>query len=363
MRILHLLTHLSGAGNGIVNATVDLAISQVLRGHEVFVASGGGAYEDLLKKHGVVAIALPQRRTPLGIVSAVVRYRKIIARVHPDIVHAHMVTGAVVARLGTPFRKMPIVATVHNEFARTAVLMGIADRVIAVSASVGDLLVKRGLPKSKVAVVRNGPLGSLRRSSPGAAEDISLQRPAIVTVAGMYRRKGIAELLDGFARIADTQPDVHLYLVGDGPDRSEFERQAASLPCSAHVHFLGFRADPAGFMRACDVFVLASRREPFGLVLAEAREAACAIVATAVDGIPEVLDFGRAGVLVPARDPGALAHAVLTLLRHKSFRDAMAAAATVDLAWLNVERVSAETFDVYALLLRREPRSHSLASA
>ena len=109
---------------------------------------------------------------------------------------------------------------------------------------------------------------------------------------------------------------AHLYLVGDGPERELFERQARRSRWSDRIHFEGFQTVPQAYMLSADVFVLASRRESFGLVLIEARQAGCAIVATNVDGVAEALDGGRAGMLVPPRNVPSLAVALTRMLRN-----------------------------------------------
>ncbi|MBW7935552.1 MAG: glycosyltransferase family 4 protein, partial [Gemmatimonadaceae bacterium] len=133
-----------------------------------------------------------------------------------------------------------------------------------------------------------------------------------------------------------------------GPDRARFETLARATPAGARIHFEGFQPAPRAYLNQCALFVLASHAEPFGLVLAEARDAGCAIVATAVDGAPAAVDHGRAGVLVPARDPGALAAAMTRLLENDGERQRWRAAARENLDWLRVERQHEETMAVYA---------------
>ena len=139
--------------------------------------------------------------------------------------------------------------------------------------------------------------------------------PAILTLCGMVRRKGVAELIDAFATIAERRPDARLYLAGDGPDRAEFEGRRPACPARRGSPSSASFPNRRPLLAQADVFVLASRNEPFGLVLAEAREAGCAIVATAVGGVPEVLEHGRAGVLVAPGDVAALAAALDRLSR------------------------------------------------
>jgi len=354
MRVLHILNHVQEIGNGIVNVTVDLACLQAKAGHEVAVASAGGEYEELMARYGVMLFKLDQTRTPINLLKAAARYRAIAQEFQPDIVHAHMMTGVVLARALRVGFAYAVVSTVHNEFQRSAVLMGWADRVIAVSKVVAQSMARRGIPQNKLRVVNNGTLGSPRTRQLTEYQPMPLQRPAIATVAGMYRRKGIAELIEAFAQIAAEFPDAHLYLVGNGPDREMFEAQAQSTAVSDRLHFEGFQSEPQRYLLATDIFVLASHREPFGLVLSEAREAGCAIIASNVDGIPEALDDGHAGILVPPSDSQSLAAALSQLLSDSKMLHGWKDQAQQNLEWLTTERVNEETLAVYRELTTQD---------
>jgi glycosyltransferase involved in cell wall biosynthesis len=228
--------------------------------------------------------------------------------------------------------------------------MGWADRVIAVSKAVAQSMARRGIPQNKLRVVNNGTLGSPRTRQLKEYQAMPLQRPAIATVAGMYRRKGIAELIEAFAQIAADFPDAHLYLVGNGPDREVFEAQAQSTLVSDRIHFEGFQLEPQRYLLATDIFVLASHRDPSPLVIPEAREAGCAIIASDVDGIPEALDGGQAGLLIPSQDSQALTAALIQLLSDPNLLDRRKDQAKNNLDRLNVSRVNEETFAVYCEL-------------
>lgn len=345
MRIIHILNHVQEIGNGIVNVAVDLACLQAKSGHEVAVISGGGEYETLLKKFGVKHYELDQTRKPINTIKAAIGYRAIAAKFQPDIVHAHMMTGVLLARIFQ--NRYALVSTVHNEFQRASLLMGLADRVIAVSQAVKDSMVRRGIPENKLRVVCNGTLGSPRTRQIQDYQTLPLQRPAIATVAGMYQRKGIAELIAGFEQIASDFPQVHLYLVGNGPDKQLFEAQAQATSVSERIHFEGFQPEPQRYLKSCDIFVLASHRDPCPLVLSEAREAGTAIVGTQVDGIPEALDNGQAGLLVPAKDSHALAGVLAELLSNSEMLQEWKNRANQNLERLSVARVHQETLAVY----------------
>ena len=227
----------------------------------------------------------------------------------------------------------------------------VGDRVIAVSEAVKAQMALRGIPERKLRVVRNGTIGGGRRPL-YPAETAALARPAIATVAGLHDRKGIAHLITAFETVFLARGDTHLYIVGEGPERAKYESLAAQQRSAAHIHFLGHLDDPRSVLAATDIFALASLQDPFPLVLGEARQMGCAIVSTAVDGIPEALWQGAKGVLVPPADSKALADALVDLLNDEPKRAALAAAAGADTDDITVERVSRDTVAVYEDLLR-----------
>lgn len=350
LRVLHLLNTVRETGNGIINTAVDLAWGQARLGHEVHVASGGGEFASRFAEWGITHHALDQRRGPVTLVRAAGRLRALLHGLRPEVVHAHMMTGAVLARAvrrprahGGPL----LVGHVHNVYQRSARLMALADVVLCCGTAVAATMRARGVAPERLRVVLNGTVGSPRLPVAAAVAPAALAHPAIVTVAGMNARKGIDELLQAFERVAARHRDAHLYLVGDGPERARFETIARAGAAADRVHFTGFLRDPMPHLRAADLFVLASRRESFPIVIGEARAAGCAIVATDVDGVRESLDGGRAGVLVPPRDAVALAEAIGRLLDDPASRARQAAAALEGLGHYRVERMVAETVALY----------------
>jgi glycosyltransferase involved in cell wall biosynthesis len=348
MRILHILSDIRNLGNGTINVAVDLACIQSKHSHTVAVASAGGEYEELLSQYGVRHLELDQTIKLTNILRAMLRYRVIVQEFQPDIVHAHMEEGTILAsflRIGTSYR---LISSIHYEFLRTPIIMGLADRVIAVSKAVAQSMQKRGIPQEKLRVVQNGPLGSPRTRKLSEYTPLPLHRPAITTVAGMYHRKGIAELIAAFAQIAPDFPEAHLYLVGDGPDRVEFEEQSRSTSVVDRIHFEKFQPEPQGYLLSTDIFVLASHRDPSPLVIPEARAAGCAIVANNVDGIPEALDQGQAGYLVPSKSISTLSQTLYELLSEHDVLSTWKDRSKQNLHWLNIERVHTQTLEIYS---------------
>jgi len=351
LRILHGLRDVRCVGNGITNHVVDLACEQAAVGHTVAVVSTGGEFEEVLARHGVAHDCVEDAHEPLALVRRVRAFRGLLRAFRPDIVHVHSIPALVVALAARPFgSSWRLVATVHRELQRSAIMLGLAERVIAVSDAGARSLVQRGIPARRLVVVHHGTLGSVRSRPAAGIEPMPLQRPAIVTVAGLYRHKGVAELIDAFAIVAAEFPAAHLYIVGHGPDRAAFENAASRSAFASRIHFEGFALEPQRYYASTDIFVLASHRESFGLAILEARDAGCAVIGSDVDGIPEALDGGRAGVLVKPNDSGALAQALRELLGDPKKLEAQRRAAQGNLEALTVARMQRETEKVYFAL-------------
>jgi len=348
LRILHVLNHTNRL-NGHVHAAVDLACAQVELGHQVAICSGGGTFDALLAENGVETFIIDQSRKPLTIVRATTALMKLIRRWRADVVHAHMMTSALLSLPGCRLSRVPLVTTVHNEFEKSAILMGVGNRVIAVSHAVGQSMRKRGIPQSRLRVVLNGTIGVARLKKLDRTPQ-PLSSPAIVFVGGLHPRKGVSDLLDAFAIVRQRHPGVHLTVVGEGPHAAEY--RAAAQPIADAVTFVGPQDNPRSYLLAADIFVLPSHSDPAPLVISEAREAGCAIVATAVDGIPELLNGGRSGILVPPRDPAALADAISSLLADPGHLATWRNNSQIEIEELTIERVAADTLRVYREITR-----------
>jgi glycosyltransferase involved in cell wall biosynthesis len=359
MRILHLANHCR-PGNGNVHVAVDLACRQAENGHTVAFASGDGAYVNLLHDRGVQYQNIPHGRAGVARNIRSLAQALIFCRnFKPDVIHAHMMAGAVIGAICSKVCGAPLITTVHNSFDPHSFLMRLGDRIVAVSAAERDALSARGFPKAKIDVVLNGTEGSLRESALAIDDEITLMRPCVLTAAGLHRRKGIDVLIKAFSAASAINPSWHLYIVGDGPDRTSLEELARHVEASARIHFLGFRNQPNLVLKQTDIFSLASHVEPFGLVLCEARNAGCAIVATAAGGIPEVLDFGSAGRLVPPADAVTMSQALCDLMQNPNALAEARRGAKHGSEFFSVERMAADYDEVY----NRELRSRVSAAS
>jgi glycosyltransferase involved in cell wall biosynthesis len=273
------------------------------------------------------------------------RLRTLMDEVKPAIVHTHLWSADLLAGLAARLAGVPvIVSTVHGAYhvpigvrgvrqvRRASLSLGYRtvyrwfDRIIAVSSHVRDDLVNRqGVrvePRS-IEVIPNGL--DLRRIEPildrAVLSDTRLESSAatrIVSVANFFPLKGHEYLLRAMPHVLRELPDVRCVLVGDGPERPGMERLAASLRIATHVDFCGTVSDPLGLVADSAVFVLPGlESEGFPIALLEALALGRPVVAIRAGGVPEIIEQGRTGLLVPPRDPVALAESIVRLLRDR----------------------------------------------
>jgi glycosyltransferase involved in cell wall biosynthesis len=187
------------------------------------------------------------------------------------------------------------------------------DAVVSVSdASAREVERSLGLARFTVRTIYNGvDIGAGRGAEEGATTPPTGRSGRFVGAVGrLAPEKGMDVLLQAMALLPDTRAEV----AGDGPERERLERSAHELGIASLVTFAGWVEAPWPDHLAPDVLVVPSRREGFGLVAAEALMAGIPVVASAVGGLPEVLEHGAAGLLVPPEDPTALAGAIQSVL-------------------------------------------------
>jgi glycosyltransferase involved in cell wall biosynthesis len=293
--------------------------------------------------------------------------RREVLREPTDVVHAHSPLAAVGARLALrtiPRRRRPrMVTTDHSLWSGHGRLMRWADRAtwrlddahIAVSEAV-----RRSLPpalRARSEVVLHGIDVAAARAERGNREfvrkELGLPADALVvgTVANLRAIKGNADLLAAARRVVDEDPDVRFVTVGQGPQEAELRALHERLGLGDRLLMLGHRPDAIRLMGGCDVFCLASRHEGLPVALMEALALGLPVVATAVGGVPEVVEDGVEGVLVPPRRPDALADALLALARDPDRRRRMAEAAAARGERLAISATVARVEQLYAELV------------
>jgi glycosyltransferase involved in cell wall biosynthesis len=330
MTIAHLVIGGEVAGGQLV--ALQLARAARARGDRVlFVSPGRGAFTDLVEREGIEVHVVDVSRTFR--LRGALRLVRLLRRRRVDVLHTHTALAAnVLSRVAGRLAGVAVVSHLHienhfraNRLARAVhtaldnASARLAARVIAVSADTRDSLVEQGYPPGLVEVVHNGidVEGEAARRANGLRAELGVPEgtPLVGELARLCDVKGQRELIEAAALV----PDVHVVIAGDdleqgGAYRDLLVRLARERGVSERVHFLGYRADSGALLDQLDVVVLPSWIEGLPLVVLEAMAHARPVVATSVGGSPELVADGETGLLVPPRDPRALADAVRSLV-------------------------------------------------
>ena len=265
--------------------------------------------------------------------SALTALARALTRWRPAIVQSHGARANVYTRLAARAAGVPtVLSTVHNSlfdyevagWRRAAYVLAerltspLSHRIVAVSHAIAhDLAARYRIDAARTVVIHNGiDAWAFRPARPAAAVRAELgiapARRLIVMAGRMTPQKGWDVLLEAAARLGVVRADLTWLLVGDGPLQGALARRATELGVAAR--FTGARSDIADVLGAADVVVLASRSEGLPFTLLEAMALGKPVVATRVGGVPEVVEDGRSGRLVPRDDPAALASAVASVV-------------------------------------------------
>jgi glycosyltransferase involved in cell wall biosynthesis len=293
------------------------------------------------------------------------RLARVCREFAPDVVHTH----SYVLRYVLPVaRRATVVHTVHNLAGKdpdrpTAALNGLAYRLgvraVAVSSAVARSFEDR-YGFAPAAVIPNGvDTGRFRRPEArgpwrrahGFREDDVL----ITSVARLEPQKNPEGLIEAFARGLGGSPRCHLLLAGDGSLCAAARRRAERCVAAGRVHLPGVCSDVPELLAASDVFALASRWEGSPVSVVEAMAAGLPVVATAVGGVPELVEDGATGILVPPEDPEALGQAMALVVQDAERRERMSRAAAARAVRFGL----AVMVQAYAELFERAARRRS----
>lgn len=284
----------------------------------------------------------------------------------PHIVHTHL-SVLRYTLLPALFCRIPVqVHTLHNVASREVDGFGklvhwLAFRrgmVVPVSISSEVANTFRALYGSDVhtPVICNG-IPTWQFYSGFAREVQRRDRVVLLHVGSFAPQKNHLLLIQAFAILAKEHPDMHLWLVGNGALRPRMERTVAEMGLEAKVVFWGVRDDVPRLLAASDVFVLSSDYEGMPLAVLEAMAAGKPVVATAVGGVPELVEDGVTGILVPPGETEALAGGILRVLSDPGLRESMGQRAQeVALERFDIARTAREYEALYSSLLEQHGR-------
>jgi len=257
------------------------------------------------------------------------RFYQLIKQHSPDAIHLHSRRGAdTLGGLAASWARVPAVLSrrVDNPESRLSIRLKyrLFHKVIAISECIRDGLVKAGLDPQKVTCVPSAVDTAVFRPGPCEAEwfggefALSPGQPVLATIAQLIPRKGHETLLHSMVVVRQKYPDVRLLLLGLGPLETKIRAWISELGLEGTVTLAGFRDDIHRVLRCIDVLVHPALKEGLGVALLQAASTGVPVVASRAGGIPQVVQDGLTGLLVPPGDSTALAEAVCALLSDKA---------------------------------------------
>ena len=330
----------------------------------------GGIFEEKIKGSGALLEPIDMRnRFNPGII---LRLVNIVKREKIDIVHSQGGRADFFARIVARLAKVPVlISTIQMPVegydvnpVKKSVYVALdrlserfVDKFIVVSKSLGQALIqKHKITPDKLVLIYNGievdeyrPNGKEVRREFGLEDGV----PVIGAIGRLVWQKGFNYFIEAIPEIVRHMPDAKFLLVGDGPLRERLEALSEELKVRDNVIFTGFRSDIKEILSTVDLLVVPSLLEGFPMVTLEAMAMAKPIVATNIDGITEQITDGVNGILIPPKDPSALAKTVVRVLNDKEFARSIGLLARKKVEQeFSVEKMVAETEEVYMSLLK-----------
>lgn len=333
MIVLH--TESSRGWGGQENRTLNEMLGLREYGHTALLACQPGARLGARAREAGFKVFETPMRSALDL-PAILRLRRIIAQQRPDIVNTHSGRDTQLAGMAAHsiVRRPRIIRTRHLALPITSrfTYSVLPDHVVTVSDHVTRHLISAGVPANRISTVHTGiDLARYTARANGGTLRAELGLPTgaqlIGTVAILRKKKGHAELLEAIPAVLERFPDAHFVFAGDGPQRANIERRIATMRLDGHVHLLGLRRDIVNILASLDLVVLPTHQEALGTAFVEAGAMGLPCIGSNVDGVPEVIDDGKTGILVPVDNPPALSRAIIALLDDPALRHALGTAA------------------------------------
>lgn len=322
MKILYVITELGLGGAEIL--LVNLANRMVENGHDVEILALGSANAHVRTLDPRIKVSLLSMKKNLrGFIKAYHACWKLSRQKRWDVVHAHMFHANLVARLAAPlFRHARVISTAHSNNEGGAARMfayRVTDFLSDINTNVSRGALDRYIshrffsPSKSICVynfvdTKHYHPDLVAREWMRREQGFNDRQFVVLNVGRLVHEKDQSLLLRAFAIALKEHLNLWLVLVGDGAERLALEDQAANLGIAQRVRFCGSRRDVAQWYNLADLFVLTSRVEGFGLVLAEAMASGCPAVTTDVGGCSEVV--GDSGVVVPSGSVESVAEAI-----------------------------------------------------
>lgn len=327
MRIV--LSNASFSWGGVHVVTDALARGLQARGHSVTLfCRPDSLLEQRLR--GVVP-TVPIVRGPDLEPIRIARIARALRRVAPDIVLTLMEKDVRLTALAARLLGVPVVARrandrpIHHRVGSRLLYRATVRHLVANSDATRRTMLRSApwLRESEITVIHNGIDVERIERTPPAAIDIPADAFAFGFIGRFDERKGILDIADAWRDVTPRLPNAHLLLVGRGPDEQALRRRLDGAP---RVVWLGYHADVFPLLRAMHVLLVPSHWEGFGLVAAEGLAAGVPVIAANASSLPEIIQDGVTGRLVPPGDASTLAATMVELANDSAQRAALAAA-------------------------------------
>lgn len=335
MKILHLI-QTSGPGGA---EKLLLALAQNFK--EKYSSTVGllknGWLSKQLQNRGIKVEIIPSGST--FDIKLIRNLMNLIKKEKIDLVHSHLLDMNFYSSIVAKMTGVPHISTEHGDIHHTSKRMNIktrikakaiarfSDRIVFVSRYTRDRFLSiANVPKKKIEIIYNGidlkeyeePIDVQKKKA-----DVGIKEGEFVVgnVSNLYPVKGQIYLLKAAMKVIKEIPNTKFLIIGRGELEGKLRREARDLGIESNVKFLGFREDVKELLKIMDIFVLSSLSEGLPLSLIEAMASKVPVVVTAVGGIPEVVDDGIDGLLVPSADADTLAEKLTNLLKNKRIAD------------------------------------------
>lgn len=356
MKIVHLDSHVPWRG-GEQQVLYLSRFLQAQHHDNLVVCPPHSALYERAREAGVPTMALRMRHE--ADLVAAWRLGHYLRRQQVDILHMHAPhahTIGILASLLAPQVQRVVSRRVDFPPIRNLVsrwkYLGPEVQYLAISEAVRQVLIDSGVSTQRVQTIHSGIDLSRFDDIPEAPALFPADTRIVGTVGHLAGHKGHRYLLEAVPYLLQAEPRVGVVIVGDGDLRATLQAQAASLGIAEQVCFTGFRHDVLALMRQFEVFVFPSYLEGLGTATLDAMALGKPVVATHAGGIPEVVQDGVTGFLVPPRDPAALARATLQLLRDPDLGKAFGEAGRKRVEQgFTAERMAVQTLHAYQRLV------------
>ncbi len=325
-------------------------------------------YDELLRENFDIKVLNKKNKFDITVIF---KLAKLIKEKKPDIVHCWLFYSIGISLIASFFirRKMKIISSIREcplkfnfYYFLTKLLQRRIEKFIAISNFVKKKLIRDGIFSEKIVVVHNGLdikeiekkyskslLSKLSKESFGLKKDDS----TVGFIGRLEPVKGVEYFLMAIPYVKKEITDIKFMVVGEGSLKNSLKELVEKLKIENNVIFTGFRKDVYKIIKTIDILVVPSLIETLSSVSIEAGVFKKPVIATSVGGIPEVVEDGVTGLLVPSKDPERMAEAILQLLKDEDLRMKMGEAGRKKVeSFFNIEQTVKKTEEIYDKLLR-----------